>query len=334
MSTTSLQLTFAEIQQQCGMMLSLSRNTGDWTSDQSSDVLRCIRNGLRKFYYPPPLGPGEVSHRWSFLCPQTSFTTSAPFTTGTIAISAGAVTLSGGTFPTWATSGWLEVNSHYYEVTTRTDGTHLVLTDTSVTVSSGTAYSLKQYQYDLPSDFESLESSFYMHPDDSLEFCPLEQRPWASLRKLYEDSSREQFSGEPKFFSLLPKPHVATGAQGWKINIWPTASTTYVFEYRYNVTMNDLDGTSLYPPGGGPHSQTILEAVFSEAESLLGNNDGTHKGEFQKYLVASVSLDRQTSAPRTFGRAPIMEGGRRDTRYFPWNMDKVLPANFSAADIA
>lgn len=69
--------------------------------------------------------------------------TSTPYTTGTIGIAAGVVTLSGGTWPNWAANGRLTVSGTTYTVNTRDSNTQLTLTNLSVTVTAGTSYSLE-----------------------------------------------------------------------------------------------------------------------------------------------------------------------------------------------
>jgi hypothetical protein len=68
--------------------------------------------------------------------------TSTPYSTGTITVVSGVVTLAGGTFPTWAVNGRMTIAGTEYTVAVRTDGTHLTLTNTGVNAIAGTSYSL------------------------------------------------------------------------------------------------------------------------------------------------------------------------------------------------
>jgi hypothetical protein len=65
-----------------------------------------------------------------------------PYSTGTVAISSGVVTLSGGTFPSWAARGIFRVNGLTYTVDSRDSNTQITLDDTSVAASSSTAYEI------------------------------------------------------------------------------------------------------------------------------------------------------------------------------------------------
>ena len=56
------------------------------SSDQTDDVDQCIKDGLHDVY---------SAHSWSFFRPIAEVVTTAPYTTGTITIVAGVVTLAG-----------------------------------------------------------------------------------------------------------------------------------------------------------------------------------------------------------------------------------------------
>ena len=64
------------------------------------------------------------------------------YSTGTVTVTAGVVTLSGGTWPAAAASGYLVVNGLQYVVSTRDNDTQLTLTDVSVTAAAGSIYQL------------------------------------------------------------------------------------------------------------------------------------------------------------------------------------------------
>ena len=63
-----------------------------------------------------------------------------PYSTGTVTVSSGVVTLDSGVFPSWAARGYFKVNGLTYTVSVRTDNTHITLDDLTVTASGGTAY--------------------------------------------------------------------------------------------------------------------------------------------------------------------------------------------------
>jgi hypothetical protein len=66
-----------------------------------------------------------------------------PYTTGTVAVSEGVVTITGGTWPSWASAGILTIGGQAYTVDTRDSDTQLTLLGCDdLTISSGTAFSL------------------------------------------------------------------------------------------------------------------------------------------------------------------------------------------------
>jgi hypothetical protein len=102
-------------------------------SDQLDNIEQCIRDGLHDVY---------SAHPWSFFRPIAEITTTAPYTTGTVSIVAGVVTLTGGTWPTWAATGVLKISNGYYEVDSRDSSTQITLEDTSVAAAALTTYEL------------------------------------------------------------------------------------------------------------------------------------------------------------------------------------------------
>lgn len=97
---------------------------------------------------------------WSYYHQRARITTVAPYDTGTIAYthSTRAVTLSGGTFPTWAGQGVLLIDDVEYEVFSYDSSTQITLSVNSnpgANVASGTTYSLYRDTYTLPVNFTS-----------------------------------------------------------------------------------------------------------------------------------------------------------------------------------
>lgn len=102
-------------------------------------------------------------HPWNWYRTALTFTLDADYGTGTIAVNASTreVTLTSGTWPTWAAYGVLCVGGLAYEVASRTSSTVIVLSSNSSpasNVASGTSYTLKRYGYLLPANFSSVRS--------------------------------------------------------------------------------------------------------------------------------------------------------------------------------
>ena len=102
---------------------------------------------------------------WIYYYGRCRITTSAPYTTGTIEYdhTGGAyervVTLSGGTWPSWASLGTLVINNTPYEVSARKSATEITLTSGSnpgEDVAAGSTYTLFRDTYTLPNLFKSV----------------------------------------------------------------------------------------------------------------------------------------------------------------------------------
>lgn len=148
MADSSLGITLADLRSEVVTQWKGNVDYDDLTANEKAFVDRVVASGLRRFYYPEIL-PGEnQAHVWGFLTPTASLVLNGPYTTGTIAISGTTVTLSGGTWPTWAASADLIVGGTAYQIASRDSDTQLTI-GTSATVAAGTAYSLNRYVYAL-----------------------------------------------------------------------------------------------------------------------------------------------------------------------------------------
>jgi hypothetical protein len=84
-----------------------------------------------------------------------SLSLDVPYSTGTIALTNGSpiVTLTGGTFPSWAASGKLVVSSKLYDISTRDSDTQLTLLGSFAGTSDDYSYELVHDAYTLPNNF-------------------------------------------------------------------------------------------------------------------------------------------------------------------------------------
>lgn len=67
MTESTLSVTYTELTRAVAHFAGWDRTEANWTSDQASDFADILKSGLRLFYYPPPLEPGEPRYEWSFL---------------------------------------------------------------------------------------------------------------------------------------------------------------------------------------------------------------------------------------------------------------------------
>lgn len=101
------------------------------------------------------------SMEWMYYNKPYRITLSEPYETGTVAVStAGVVTGSGTTFPTWAASGRLLINDIVYSVDTRDSNTQLTLKTQdfpATAIAAGTSYTLYRSVYTLPENFRKVK---------------------------------------------------------------------------------------------------------------------------------------------------------------------------------
>lgn len=172
---------------------------------------------------------------WQWLHTHGRLLTSAPYSTGTISTSGTAVTLTGGTFPSWAaTGGYLQVGEEIARVATRSSDTALVL-DSTLTLKANvtdSVYTLYRTVYALPSDFRNMDE-------------PSDEYNWFSGSYLTQDQAMKMeristLSGSPLHWSVIKDPD----SNGWAIRVYgyPTTVQTIDFTYRRTPRVLRLSG--------------------------------------------------------------------------------------------
>lgn len=132
--------------------------------DRSERNLRIARRALNEAYKKLC-----SLNRWSCYDRHHTLHTVAPYSTGTIAYdhTGGAhermVTLTTGTWPTWAARGRIVIDEHRYEVDQRISDSIITLIEDSnpgADVTAGETYSIERPQYALPTNFRRHISLF------------------------------------------------------------------------------------------------------------------------------------------------------------------------------
>ena len=308
MAANSIGLTYAELRRWIGREIGKDRDPSAWDSTTSQDAGDILKSGLRQAYWPPVL-PGEsTQHLWSWLAPTLAqLEVHGSYTTGTVSVTTGTVTLSGGTWPTWAAQGDLWVNGGYYPVNTRTNGTTIVLHDTSLTGLSGETYTLKHREYDLPDDFGGMVEPFTYRVDQS-RWRKLTHVNEAMIRTM---ESYPESSGPPEHFAITSvAPVITTGHQESKQRavFAPLSDGTYTLWYRYSVVPPMLDGTTyIYAHGGAEYSEMLKLSCLDVALSTLYRDDSAH-ARFMESLQSAIQRDRRMNRPQTHGFGAFSDG--------------------------
>lgn len=276
----------------------LSWPRSDWDAKQLARLNEIIRSGLLSFYYPALAG--GRTHRWSFLQPTVAITTQAPQKTGTIAVAAGVVTLTGATWPTWAASGEISINGQVYAVATRESGTQLTLADTTAAADAGTSYTIACPIVELPADCGgSLARPLTYTTGTSGGYPPVEIRTAADIRIAKQDFS---WIDRPRICCIRPKaPFDPTVGPRYELVLAPTPAAAYVFKTEYKVSPTMIDETNLYPHGAAEHGETITEACLAIAEQRFDGGAGIHTQRFAALLEGSVARDADGFTPDNLG---------------------------------
>lgn len=308
MAANTIGLTYTELRRHIGREIGKNRDPTAWDSTTSSDAGDILKAGLRQFYWPPILAGESTPHVWSFLQPTLAqLELHGAYETGTVSVTTGTVTLSGGTWPSWAAQGDLWVDGGYYPVSSRTNGTTLVLVDSTLTGLSGETYSLKHRDYDLPDDFGGMVENFTYRVDQT-RGRTLTRVNEAMIRSL---DSYPELTGTPEYFAITSVAPVATtGHQESKSRavFHPSPDGTYTLWYRYSVVPPMLDGsTYIYAHGGAEVSETLKLSCLDVALSTLYRDDSAH-ARFLESLAAAVQRDRRVNRPQTHGRGVFSDG--------------------------
>lgn len=272
-----------------------------FSADQEDDINDCVHDGLYRVY---------TAHAWSFLRPIEDVVTTAPYTTGTITIAAGVVTLSGGTFPAWAADGVLQVNNHYYSVASRGSDTQITLDSTSVTVAAAASYQLARPEIPLDAAFDAVanDSDLTYYPSPDYWYPPVKQRHDSLIRLL--EGNNPEFA-RPVFYSVRTVTFDPTVGSRKVLALYPTPDQAYTLRVPMILRPVLIDDTNIYAIGGEVLSQVILEACLAAAEINFEEREHVHESQYQKLIGLAIRDDQERSSPTSLGPdAPRGERGR------------------------
>lgn len=189
---------------------------------------------------------------WSYYHVHGRLILDAPYATGTVSSSGTTVTLTGGTWPTWAATGaYLKVGEEICRVASRTSGSVIVLDSTLKLKANitGESYTLYRSVYPLPADFRNMDE-----PSDEYNW-------WSGLYVTPDEAMKiervSNSSGEPYHWTVIRDPD----SGGWAIKLigYPTKQETIDFTYRRTAA----DISSL-----APDSATALDIPFHMATAM------------------------------------------------------------------
>jgi len=292
MAESGLSIGYTEISVDVADFLGYGITSANWSTRATQDINRALDDGVRRFLLA--VDPRSMKqYGWSFLKPTATLTTVAPYSTGTIAITDGGttVTLSDGTWPSWAANGTLEYSGVEYDVSSRTSDTEIELISAWSTTITGASYELKRLYYDLPDDFGSLAGSFSYPMEEGRETLRT-----VGIGDILRMTAKIEYEGDPNFICVKPKTFDGTGGQRWEVRFYPLPSEAWAFSYQYNLLLAyQMDSTTTFPVGGMAHVQTFKEACLASAEISRDDVAGLHNQLFERCLIQSIEYDRRLS---------------------------------------
>lgn len=311
MTESTLSTTITELRLAIAHSMGIDVDLSNWDSDQTAIINLILKRGLRQFYFPPSLvvqsgnrtGISLPPHEWSFLKPITELDLIGSYSTGTIAVEEDGttVTISDGTWPSWAAShGTLVVDNVAYAIASRTDDDEIEL-DEAWTEDTETeaSYTLRHDgNYDLPDDFGGFEGD--------MVYAEGSNKP--NVRIIGEGKIRSLRAGttsrtNPQFAAMRPKKQTTTTTgQRFEIMFFPIPSVTSTLSYRMLVLPELLvTSTITHPYGGAMHSETILASCLAIVESQEEEIRGVKWQEFMDRLAASIQIDKKQISADHFG---------------------------------
>ncbi len=303
MAESTLSLTHTDFSLAVAHFLGFGLTAGNWSADQLTIIDMVIQSGLRQFYYPPKIDGQSEPYQWTFLRPVGSLTTIATFSTGTVAISNGAttMTITTGTWPSWtATHGTLTINSVEYPIASRTDDNNIELVSawTLDTITAEELTLTHNGNYDMDDDFGGIQGT--------LTYGPLDNRD--DIKIVGENNIRTMRSttttrAAPRYVAFRPKETTGVTGQRFEAQFSPIPDDAYPLEFRFTAFIHKLDATNKFPYGGMTHGETIKQSILAAAEAQ--EDDEPNGPRYQKFIVlltASIGEDSKATTKRYFGQ--------------------------------
>lgn len=196
----------------------------DGSQERSAAVVRAAMEAIQIL---------PTKHDWNYYKSIFRINTSPSQADGTIEfdLTGGAeerlVTLTGSTWPSWATYGTLVVAGVPYDVDQRLSATQITLkssTSPSADIAAGTSYVFYRQRYDLPEDFASMVKP--IQAGNNLQYC------WFKLEEYIARRNWNDAPAQPILFTLS---NDGFGRQ--QLLLWPAADAVYPIEFQYRRNM-------------------------------------------------------------------------------------------------
>lgn len=316
--SASLSLSNQELTRATLMVMGYNRDVAELDEAMEADLRAVIRAGLRRFFTPIDNG---VQYQWRFLQRHASVSAEAKYSTGTIEVTGGTVTLSGGTWPTDVTNWFIKVAGHTLFPTVRDSGTVLTIAHDQLAVAAGTSYEASKFRYALPSDFsEWIGRVVYQSDGGSVDALTndaryLKHASEADLMLRYSVGYENVGVAETTHYAVT---YVPSGTP--QISFWPVPLPDAFVHGTYLSEPEDQLAADLRSPGETPvvqvaakYAEAVLECVLAAAESYNDDGEGIHEKRAQLALASAIAHDRASTGFIEFDK---YQRGRHSTRFY------------------
>jgi hypothetical protein len=235
---------------------------GDVSAVVERDARRSVQNAYRDL---------PTRHPWTLYYNYGRINTVAPYETGTVeydhtgGLYERMLTLTDGTWPDWASLGFVLIDSVRYEVADRKSTTVLTLSVTSNPgddVDAGEEYSLRRDTYPMPSDF--VEGDEFMNVNNTSILTYAHPRQWLERKRVVLGPgfpSSYTFVGDPNYFGCLA------------VGLDPAPDAAYALDFLYKRRPRPLkvDGHSTGTVTINADEATVTGAGTAFADRLVGS---------------------------------------------------------------
>ena len=308
MAESSLSIGWSDLKAEVGFFIGYGRSSANWSAAMITEIESLVQSGIRLVYYPPAVSEQVNGYEWSWLRPTTTLDIYAAYSTGTVTVVAGVVTLASGTFPSWSASGEFTVSGVTYTVNTRDGDTQITLDDTSVAVAAGTSYSIAQVDYTLPDDFGRLVGMLHYPTDEHRTSISV-----VSVGRILVLRASDKLSGAPYYVAVRYKASTGAGGQRQEALFYPEPDEDWTLKYEYEAYSGALSDTYPYPLGGMQLAELYIESCLAVAENRINDTPGLHGEQYKRLLVDAITRDGRRGS-QNFGQMGHKEDYAREFR--------------------
>lgn len=303
MAESGLSIGASDLRAEIGYFLGYGRTSGNWSAAQLSEINGIMQSGVRRVYYPVGVSDDTLGYEWSWLRPTTTLELYDGYSTGTVTVVSGVVTLAGGTWPSWAAAGSITIDSTEYTVDTRDSDSQITLDDLTVNEAAGTTYSLvHDGDYDLPDNFGRLVGGFHYPKNEYRADIVI-----VSVSKLLAMRAYSDLDDAPNYAAIRFKESDRTTGQRQEVLFYPRPNDSWILSYEYEAYSGTLTDSYPYTLGGMQLAELFIESCLAVAENRFGDELGQHNQQYAALLRDAIARDKKRG-PRFFGQMGNVEG--------------------------